>query len=76
MITKFGRLKAGDKFVKVSFYKNGSDKLGNTVWTKTTDTLAHDREGMPEKFDYMDGVYKLKQSATVSPMTTECGGEG
>lgn len=73
MITKFGRLKAGDKFV--SIYHGPQDSYGQTIWVKSAGSMAHSKDGELKKFEELHSVFKLKHSATIAPMPAHAGGE-
>ena len=75
MITRFGQLRAGDKFVSFYHTGKGQDSVGKTVWIKSTESMAHDKEGGVKKFDKMDSVFKLKKTSTTPPLAYQIGGE-
>lgn len=73
MITKFERLRAGDKFVSVTH--GPQDVLGKNVWIKKTENVAVDKDGSPRKFEKSDSVLKLKKTASIPPTAHCTGGE-
>lgn len=64
MITRFGSLRVGDKFLIFNSGPKIQDEVSKEIWTKSTTSIANNNEDI-KRFESDTRVFKLKKKRFV-----------